>query len=174
MIGILRERRSIRNYQDKDIEPEKIEKLKEAAVRSPSSRNFNPWRFVFVTDSGLIEKLAKAKEHGSDFLAGAPLGVVVCGEEEKSDVWIEDCSIASILLQLTAQSLDLGSCWIQIRNRDHSEEQSAEEYVRKQLEIPDKYRIESIISIGYPAERREGVPESELEFNKIKENLFTQ
>ena len=122
MINLLRKRRSIRVYEDRKIELEKIEILKEAILRSPSSRNINPWEFIFVDDKELLIKLSKAKEHGSEFLESAALGIVVCGNEKKSDVWIEDCSIASILVQMVAQSLGLGSCWIQIRNRMHNKE----------------------------------------------------
>jgi len=121
MLDILRKRRSIRRYRSKDIEPETIELLKEAALRAPSSRDIKPWRFVFVTDKALLEKLSRAKESGSSFLKGAALGVVVCADEDESDVWIEDCSIASIILQLAGISLGLGSCWIQIRNRMYSD-----------------------------------------------------
>ena len=109
MLDLLRKRRSVRKYRDEDIEAEVVELLKEAALRSPTSRNFRPWRFVFVTDRGKLAALSRAKESGSSFLAGARLGVVVCADEGESDVWIEDCSIASIILQLAGQSLGLGS-----------------------------------------------------------------
>jgi nitroreductase len=114
MLDILRNRRSIRRFKDKEIEQELIERLKEAALRSPTSRGINPWRFLFVTDRALLEELSRAKESGSSFLKGARLGVVIIAMEGESDVWVEDCSIASIILQLTGQSLGLGSCWIQI------------------------------------------------------------
>jgi len=81
MLDLLRKRRSIRRYRDEDIEPEVVELLKEAALRSPTSRNFRPWRFVFVTDRGKLAALSRAKESGSSFLAGARLGVVVCADE---------------------------------------------------------------------------------------------
>jgi len=54
MIELLRKRRSIRVYEDRKIEPEKIEILKEALLRSPSSRNINPWEFIFVDDKELL------------------------------------------------------------------------------------------------------------------------
>jgi hypothetical protein len=54
----------------------------------------------------------------SEFFNGL-IGIVVCGDRTQSDVWIEDCSIASILAQMASQSLGLGSCWIQVRNRMH-------------------------------------------------------
>ncbi len=168
MLDTLRRRRSIRRYKDKEIEPEKIELLKEAALRAPSSRGINPWQLVFVTDIALLEKLSHAKEHGSSFLKGARLGVVICADESQSDVWIEDCSIASIILQLTASSLDLGSCWIQIRNRMHSDELSSEDYIKRTLNLPENTRVESIISIGYPDEEKMPVAKEELDYHKIQ------
>ena len=167
MLDIVRKRRSIRKYKDKPIEPELIEQLKEAAVRSPTSRNFRPWRFIFVTDKAKLEALSRAKTSGSSFLKGAALGVVVCADETESDVWIEDCSIASIILQLTGQSLGLGSCWIQIRKRMHDEKQTAEGYVKDILGLSEHMKVESIIAFGYPAETKMPIPNEQLEYNKI-------
>jgi nitroreductase len=167
MLDILRNRRSIRKYKDQEIETEKIELIKEAALRSPSSRGINPWRFIFVTDRALLEKLSRAKESGSGFLKGAPLGVVVCAAQGESDVWVEDCSIASIILQLAGQSLGLGSCWIQIRNRMHSSSQSSEDYIKQVLDLPENFRVESMIAFGYPDEDKRPVPDEQLEYGKI-------
>lgn len=167
MLDILRKRRSVRKYKDQAIEPELIELLKEAAVRSPTSRNFRPWRFLFITDRAKLEALSRAKTSGSSFLKGAGLGVVVCANENESDVWIEDCAIASILLQLTGQSLGLGSCWIQIRKRMHDETQTSEEYVKDVLGLPANFKVESIISFGYPDEEKTPIPKAQLEYNKI-------
>lgn len=172
MIELLRKRRSVRKYTDQAVEAPKLEILKEAVLRSPSSKNIDPWEFVFVDDRELIRELKQCKPHGVTPLETAPLAVVVCADETKNDVWIEDCSIASILLQLTAQSLGLGSCWIQIHNRYHSEETTSEDYVRSLLGIPAHFRVLSIIAIGYPAKIREGKPFSELEFGKIRHNRF--
>lgn len=167
MLDILRNRRSIRRYKDREIEPEIIDKLKEAVLRSPSSRGINPWRFLFIKDRTLLEKLSHAKESGSSFLKDARLGVVVCAKGDESDVWVEDCSIASIILQLTGQSLGLGSCWIQIRNRMHNETQSSEDYIKDVLHLPESMKVESIIAFGYPDETREPIPREELEYEKI-------
>ena len=169
---MLRERRSIREYQELPIEDSKLDLLKEAAVRSPSSKNINPWEFIFVDDSGLREQIKRCKPHGVKPLETAPLMVVVCGDENKNDVWIEDCSIASVLLQLTAQSLGLGSCWVQIRNRMHSGAISSEKYLQELLGIPENFRVLSIITIGYPQKEREGKPMEELQFEKIRKNRF--
>ena len=166
MLEILRDRRSIRRYKDRQIEEEKIEQLKEAALRAPSSRGINPWRFVFVTDKPMLEKLSSAKESGSSFLKDAALGVVVAAKQEESDVWVEDCSIASIILQLAGCSLDLGSCWIQIRNRRHSSSMSAEDYVKQTLGLPDEFLVECIISFGYPDEVKRPIAAADLEWDK--------
>jgi len=168
MLDILRKRRSIRRYKDTEISPEVIEQLKEAVLRSPSSRGINPWRFVFVTNRDLLDRLSQAKRDGSSFLKDARLGVVVCADQTASDTWIEDCSIASIILQLTGQSLDLGSCWIQIRNRVHGSGRPSEEYVRDLLGLSEKMKVESIISFGYPDEDKEPLSLQELEFPKIQ------
>lgn len=167
MLDILRNRRSIRKYTNKEIEPEKIELLREAALRAPTSRGIMPWRFVFVTDKALLEKLSRAKKSGSGFLKCAGLGVVVCADENESDVWIEDCSIASIILQLAGQSYGLGSCWIQIRNRMYSDDISSEEYIRRILGLSKTMRVESIISLGYPGEEKSPIQKEDLDYRKI-------
>lgn len=172
MIELLRLRRSIRKFTEQPIEEEKIEILKEAALRSPSSKNINPWEFIFVDDKNILQNLKKCKPHGVTPLESAPLAVVICADENKNDVWIEDCSIASILLQLTAQSLGLGSCWIQIRERFHSESVSSEQYVQQLLGIPGNFRVLSIVAAGYPQAKREGKPASELQYDKLKINRF--
>ena len=168
MIELLRNRRSIRKYTDKSIEPEKIELLKEAVLRSPSSRNFDPWEFIFVDEKGILKQLALCKPHGAKFLEHAALGIVICADGQKSDVWVEDCSIASILVQMVAQSIGLGSCWIQIRNRTYDENTSSEDYIKNLLDLPGQMKVESIISIGYAAEKREPVPKENLKYEKIR------
>jgi nitroreductase len=170
-LSLVQKRRSIRQYKEKPVEKEKIELLIEAALRSPSSRGFNPWEFIVVTDRDLLEKLSKAKPHGASFLKNAPLGIVVCADPEKCDVWVEDASIASIFLHLAAESLELGSCWIQIRMRMHDQTKTAQEYVQELLNIPGNLNVESMIAIGYPAEskpphRKENLPYEKVYYNE--------
>lgn len=172
MIEELRARRSIRKYTEQPIETEKLEILKEAVLRSPSSKGINPWVFVFVDENEIIQKLKLCKPHGAGPLETAQLAVVFCADETVNDAWIEDCSIASILLQLTSQSLGLGSCWIHVRNRMYSETISSEIYVQDLLNIPAHFRVLSIVSVGYPAKLREGKKFEELQFEKIRNNRF--
>lgn len=172
MIELLRKRRSIRKYTGQQIESEKIELMKEALLRSPSSKNINTWEFIFVSNPDLIQELRHCKPYGAAPLDTAPLAIVVCSEKTQHDVWVENCSIASILLQLTAQALGLGSCWIQVRNRMYSDTESSENYVREVLGIPENFGVLSIITVGYPAVTSEGRPFSELQFEKIRMNRF--
>lgn len=172
MIEKLRSRRSVRKFKSIPLEQQTIDLLKEAVLRSPSSRGINPWEFIFVTKPEKLASLSKSKEHGSGFLNHAALAIVICGDENKTDVWIEDCSIASTIALLTAHSIGLGSCWIQIRNRKHNNETTSESYIRNILNIPLHYRVESIIAIGYPDETPLPIDKNILDFNKIHENSF--
>ena len=167
MIELLRKRRSIRKFTAEKIAPEAIETIIEAALRSPSSRGINPWEFVVVADPEILDKLAKAKQHGSEFLKNAQLAVVVCADSTKSDVWLEDCSIAAIVIQLTAVSLGLGSCWAQIRTRQHDYKKSAEIYVQELLGLSEQMKVECILGIGHPAEKRDPVAADKLQYDKI-------
>jgi nitroreductase len=172
MIEILRNRRSVRKFENRPIEKEKVEILKEALVRSPSSRSINPWEFIFVKDRNTLRKLAQSKKHGARFLAESPLAVVILGDTLDSDTCIEDCSIAAITLQYAAESLSLKSCWCQIRMRQHRGETSAEEYVRELLAIPEHYVVECIIGLGYPAESKTPHAYEDLGWEKIRQNSF--
>lgn len=137
LYDLLISRRSIRRYQNREVEQEKIDILLKSALLSPSSRSIRPWQFIAVTDKQILKQLSLCREHGPGFLAEAPFAVVVIADRLVSDVWIEDSSIASAFLQLSAQDLGLGSCWIQVRERFHTERETAEEFIRQVLEIPE-------------------------------------
>ena len=164
---LIEKRRSIRRYTSQPLEQWQIEQLAEAALRAPSSRGLNPWEFIFVTERRLLEQLARSKPHGSSFLAEAALGVVVCGNPQVSDVWVEDTSIASIFLHLAAAAMGLGSCWIQIRNRKHTDDVPAETYVADLLQLPASMHVESMIAIGNAAESKPPHPRETLPRNKV-------
>ena len=173
MIDILRPRRSIRLFDENSITSEQHKLLKESLLRSPTSRDRNPWQFILVDDRQLLEKLALAKVSGSAFLAGATLAYVICGDESVSDIWIEDCAIAAITLHYTAHSLGLGSCWTQIRLRENDKEQSAETYLQKLLNIPKHIKVAAIIGIGQPGEEKSGHAQPELPKGKFHHNGYS-
>lgn len=166
-MSLIRKRRSVRRFLEKPVEKEKLDLLVEAGLRAPSSRGVNPWHFVVVTDREMLTRLSQSKEHGSAFLKNAAAGIVVCADAAKSDVWVEDASIATILIQLAATSLDLGTCWIQIRERMHDARQTAEAYVAERIGLPVQLKVESIVAVGYANESktphsRESLPDSQV------------
>ncbi|GAB6090354.1 nitroreductase family protein [Spirochaeta dissipatitropha] len=172
MIENLRMRRSIRKYKETAISADQISLLQEAALRSPSSRSIEPCEFVFIDDRRIIKKLAEAKEHGSSFLSGAPLLVAVIANTKISDVWIEDASIAAWSIQSTAESLKLGACWVQIRQRSHNGTISSSDYVSEVLHLPDGIAVEALIGIGYPDEKKNARKKESLNFSKLHRNTY--
>lgn len=170
---LLKTRRSIRKYLVKAVEPELIDKITKAVLMSPASKRSNPWEFIVVQNPEMLQKLAICRPTGSHFLSESPLGIVIVADTNKSDVWIEDASIAAIIMQLQAHDLGLGSCWIQVYNRQKDENTSAEEYIRKLLNIPDHYAVLNIVSIGYPNEERKPYEVEKLAIEKIHTECFT-
>jgi nitroreductase len=169
---LLKTRRSIRNYLPVAVEAEKISKITQAALMSPASKRSNPWEFIVVQNKETLQQLAESRLHGSQFLAGSPLGIVVIAYTTKSDIWMEDASIASIIMQLQAHDLGLGSCWIQVYGRQKDENTSTEAYIRNLLNIPSHYAVLNIISIGYPNEERKAYDENKLPIEKIHSEKF--
>lgn len=169
---LLKTRRSIRKYLPKQVEQEKIDKITTAALMSPASKRSNPWEFVVVKDAETMQKLSECRPHGSTLLAKSPLGIVVIADTTKSDVWVEDASIAAIIIQLQAQELGLGSCWVQVRNREKEEGITAEEYIRELLNIPSHYAVLNIVSIGYPDEDRKPFDLEKLAYEKVHEEKY--
>lgn len=163
----IRSRRSIRKFTPQPVEPQKIQLITEAALRAPSSRGRQPWEFYVITNPATLQEIARAKMHGSAFLSGATLAIVVCADPTVSDVWIEDTAIAATYIQLAAQELQLASTWVQIRLRQHDQQTSSETFLREQLGIPETQHVASIIGIGYPAETLPGWAASDLPSGKI-------
>lgn len=167
LLKLLQNRRSIRQFKQQELPGDMIKLLQEAVLRAPTSRGKNPWKFTFIEDRILLEKISRAKMHGSTFIADAALGVVVCADATISDVWVEDCAIAAITLQYAAQDLGLGSCWAQIRNRPHDNSISAEDYLKNIMEIEESIKILCVIGIGFADEIKPGHEYAQLPDGKI-------
>jgi len=172
MLDLLKTRRSIRKYQDKKVEKEKIDAILKGALMAPSSSGRKLWEFIVVEDKDKLEKLSKCRERGSQLLSEAPLAIVVAIDGDPYDVWIEDASIAAIIMQLTAHSLGLGTCWVQIRERQYNEDIKSEEYIKQVLKVPESVKIECMIAIGYPDEEKASHDEESLLYNKIHKEKF--
>ncbi|MDR0941102.1 MAG: nitroreductase family protein [Bacteroidales bacterium] len=165
-------RRSTRKFTDEKVTEQQLETLLQTVLMSPASKSSNPWEFVVVQNPETIQQLATSKPAGAALLKTAPLAIVVCADPQKSDVWVEDCSIASIYLQLAAEDLGLGSCWVQIRKREHESGELAADYIKRVLQIPEHIEIESIIAIGNMVERRKEFDVSKASVEKIHQEKF--
>jgi nitroreductase len=171
-LSLLEKRRSIRKYSEKNIEQDKLNALVESVLRSPSGKSIYPCEYIVVDDRHMLEKLSTSKPHGAAFLKNAPLGVVICADQNRSDTCTEDASIAAMILQLAAASLDLGSCWIQLRNRRHEDGRSSQQYVAELLGIPETHMVQAIMAIGYPAETKAPHKKEDLLFDKVYKGRF--
>ncbi len=142
---------SIRKYQDKSVEKEKIIQILRAGMQAPSACNQQPWEFYVVTDREKIQKLAKATPY-SGCAAGAPV-VIVPVYRTKGLVVQEmaqiDMSIAQENIWLETDAQGLGGVWIGIAPM-----QDRMDYVREVLDIPEDLEVFSLFAMGYPAESR--------------------
>ena len=145
--------RSVRAYQQKTVSEEMVNDLLAAAMAAPSACAKDPWRFVVVREPATLQALAAALPNGS-MLAGAPLGIVVCGDLNAAHAGelsylLQDCSAAIENLLLAAHALGLGACWLGVHPR-----QPRIEALTQILGLPDKIVPVSGIAIGWPAEEK--------------------
>lgn len=150
LLELMRRRRSVRTYTGEAVPEEKLEKILQAGLLSASGRAVRPWEFIVVRDHGTLQRMAGSRAAGAKMLEHADCAVVVLGDEEKTDVWTEDCSIAMTNMHLMADSLSVGSCWIQGRLREASDGRTTEAYLRELLNYPEHLRLEAILSLGMP------------------------
>lgn len=168
VLDAMYKRRSVRQFEDEDISDEKLDRIVQAALLAPTSRNRNPCQFYVVSNREILEKLSSAKEAGSAFLKDANVGIVVAGDSQKADTWIEDSSIALTYMHLMAAAEGIGSCWIQMHMRKDADGKDAEENVREILDLEENYRIVGIMALGIPAIEREGKSIEDLDYGKVK------
>jgi Nitroreductase len=161
-------RRSIRKYQDKAIAPKIITELLEAARWAPSARNVQPWAFKIVTGVEDKNKLREAKVFMRDFVYTAPAIIVCCTNQEEYpkdkfeptrqaslDKWsMIDLGLATENMLLQAADLGLGACVVGMIDM---------EKIKSVLNIPEKYFIPYVISVGYPDEAPAPTPRKSLE-----------
>lgn len=171
-LELLKRRRSSRLFTGEPVDKDMVCDLMKAALMSPSGHRINPWEFVLVEDKEMLKALSVSKEHGAGLLEGAAMAIVVIGDTAKTDVWIEDCSIATIILQLAAEDMGLGSCWVQIRRRTDAEGNVSEDNVRKLLGIPENYAVLSIVAVGHKARETKPFDEENMQWNKVHIGCF--
>lgn len=156
----------MRKFTDEPVSAEDTRMLLRAGLMAPSSKGMHSYEFVTVDDRGKIEALARCKAQGSDFLAGAPMAIVVAAEPALSDVWVEDASVAASFVMLQAEDLGLGACWIQVRERTAGDGQPAEDVVREVLGIPADRRVVCILAVGHKGMERKPQNEERLKWDR--------
>lgn len=164
---LIKVRRSMRKFTDEELSQEQVVQLLRAALMSPSSKHSTCWQFVVVDNKETLLRLSECKASGAAFLKDAPLGIVVLADPLQSDAWIEDASIAAIMIQLQAEDMGLGSCWIQIRERYQADGTPADECVRELLDIPAQLQVLSIIAVGHKGMERKPFDETRLQWEKV-------
>ncbi len=142
---------SIRKYQNKPVEPEKIEALLRAAMQAPSAANQQPWEFYVVTDKEKLRALSEASRYAA-MTKDAPVAIVsVYRKEIPMPMYAEiDMSIAMENLWLEADAQGLGGVWLGIAPLERRMKA-----VEEVLDIPDHLRAFAIFPLGYPAEEKE-------------------
>ncbi len=169
---LLVNRRSYRKYLNEPLSGDEVQLILEAALLSPTSKNKHSWEFVVVEDKEMLSKLSNCKPHSASFVADAALAVVVAGNPLESDVWVEDASIAAINMQLQAEELGIGSCWVQVRNREFSETITAGEYINDILDIPMPMEVLCIVSFGKKEKPRSPNSVDNLLWEKVHVGQF--
>ena len=172
MLDLLYKRRSIRKFTEQDIEQDKLDRILQAALLAPSSKSKYPCEFIVIDSKEMNRKLSECKPHGASFLKSTPVSIVIAGDIEKSDVWIEDCSIAASYIQVQAEKEELGSCWIQIRERPHDLQKSSELFIQESLNMPSNLKILAIIALGHKEGEKPGRDTTHLKMEKIHKNSY--
>lgn len=164
---LIKTRRSMRQFTDELLTGDDVKLLLRAGLIAPSSKGLHSYEFIVVEDKQMLAALSQSKSVGSDFLAGAPMAIVVLADPTVSDVWIEDASVAATHILLQAEDLGLGACWIQVRNRYTADERSTEQIVKSILGIPDKFGVVCIIAVGHKGMERKPQNEDRLKWEKV-------
>jgi nitroreductase len=143
------DRRSIRRFTDQKIDSEKIKSILTAAMYAPSAVNMQPWHFVVIDESSIMEKIMEIHPHAR-MLQSASHAVVICGDEQlqhDDGYWVVDCGAATQNLLLAAQTLGLGACWVGLHPR---EERKAA--FSRLLHLPSHVLPFALVALGYPEE----------------------
>lgn len=164
---LLLNRHSIRRYTGAAIEPEHVKTILEAALLAPTSKNARCWQFVAVEDKAVLARLSECKPTYAGSIKEAPLAIVIVVDPSKSEAYAEDAAFAGAFMQLQAEALGIGSCWVQVRGRYNADDEPSENVVRDILDIPNDMVVECIISFGYSAETRKPVDPSKLKWEKV-------
>lgn len=160
-------RSSVRSYTSQAVEPEKIEILLKAGMAAPTGMNKQPWEFVVITDTAVLQKLPSVAG-GMRMAAKAPLAIAVLGNPETSGSWMLDCSAATENILLAAHAIGLGGVWCGAYSQTDPARMDG---LREVLSIPEGIDPLNVLIIGYPDKEPEVKDKWKPE--KIHYNTYT-
>ena len=147
LLEIAKTRSAVRKYQNKKVEPEKLEKILEAAHVAPTAANLQPVRMIVVQEKSGLAKIEKAAD-----IYHAPLAIIVCADHSKA--WTRpfdgkvttdiDASILTDHMMLEATDLGLGSVWVCYFKPD---------VIKAEFALPDNLEPINILVVGYSDEK---------------------
>ena len=166
MVDIFQKRRAVRHYLPKPITKKQIKQILTAGMYAPSGYNKHPLYFVVVRDKKMKQKLSQVNQWGT-YINKAAAVIVICADEKKSLVWLEDASIATGYMWLKCVQLGLAACWIHIHDSPRPDGSKSEVYVRRLLKIPAKFKIVCFLAVGYPLKKPLSHSAAEYLTNKV-------
>lgn len=150
---LIANRRSIRKFEPQPIPQEVVDRLVEATLSAPSSRNSHSTHLMVIDNPETIARMAQMRDYGSSFMKNAPLAIVVMGDTTVTDKWLVNASISATMLQLACVDEGLGSCWVHVDGslqfKDEPDSPKADAFLRELLPIPEGMEILCAVAIGY-------------------------
>lgn len=162
---LIAKRRSVRKFSDRPVPREVVDRILAEALTAPSARNTRSTRLMVVDDPALVARMADMRDYGAGFIKNAPMAILVMGDTKQSDLWRVNGSIAATMLQLACVDEGLASCWVHVdgrpRRKDAPDGESAADYLRGFLHIPEGCEPLCAIALGYSDFRPAPLPESD-------------
>lgn len=140
-------RRSVRSYQNQPVEQAKVIQLLKAAMQAPSAGNQQPWEFIVVQDSKMLERLSKMSPY-TKLIAAAPLAIIVVANEKRlryPENWQQDLGAATQNLLLEAVELGLGAVWMSAAPLEERTN-----YITELFTLESNIKPYCVVAIGYP------------------------
>ncbi len=157
MMDTILRRRSVRKFTPQPIDDSTVAKILEAVMTAPSSKNVRSTRIAASSSKDVTEAVSTMRSSGTKFVAGAPTVFFVMGDPAQTDLWRINAAISATILQLAAEELGLGSCWVHVDGRPHNEDEphgmTAEEYLREHIPALPDYPVLCAVAVGHPAEK---------------------
>lgn len=150
---IIKDRRTIRKFEDKPVPREILEEILQYSLMGPSYGNARPVQFLVVEDKEKLKALSEIETFGTKYIADVPEVILIMADTEISQTWVEECSIAASYLQLLAQEKGLNTSWVNLKSGETNDGVEIQTFLRTLFEIPKNFSTLCMIPIGYGSEK---------------------